>query len=505
MRQAVSEDQRLHPLSWLFTTSQSVKGLVVPLIVLLLASGGSNYELWAAVFIIPALASAVLQHIVFRYRLAEDELIIRDGVLTRTERHIPYGRIQNIDLLRNPLHRLLGVALVRVETASGHKPEAVIRVLSLEAIDAMRTRVFSDRQNAAARASATQNQQTDIVLQLPTRELMKLGIVSNKGLVVVSAVLGVLWQQSQAWDPARLLEGYLESELVADTLSQTPLATGIVATVIVVFVAVLVLRVLSIAWFLVQLHDFTLRRWDGRIRAEYGLFTKISRTITASRIQSLTVMESPLHRWFGRQSIELRTVGGNSDEANAGIEGSTPKARSQWLAPMVATTRAPKLLNEVLRQVDIEAITWTPIARRAWSRIFRRWLIPLGAGTLVAAGFFSSLVLILACAASGSLLALAHAHLYVKNAAYALMPWGIAFKNGWWDRTIKIVRYGKIQTVERGETPFDRRSRMASVRIDTAGAERIGHTIEIPFLDAPVATAVAQHLSAETGQHTFHW
>ena len=501
----MSESQRLHPLSWLFTTAQSVKGLVIPLVVLLLASGGSGYELWAAAFIIPATVTAVLRYMVFRYQLGDDELIIRDGVVTRTERHIPYERIQNIDLVRNPFHRLFNVALVRIETASGDKPEAIIRVLSLDAIDAMRVRVFRNRQPAVAGASPTDNQQTDVVLQLPTRELVRLGIVSNKGLVVVSAVLGVLWQQGESWDPAGLLAGYLESEQVAETLAQTPLATGVVAAVIVVCVAILVLRVLSIAWFVMQLHGFTLRRRDRGIRAEYGMFTKISRTITAARIQSLTVMESPLHRWFGRQSIELRTVGGNSDDANAGIEGTTPKARSQWLAPMVATTRTSQLLNEVLGDVNMEAVTWTPIARRAWLRIFRRWLIPVAAATILAAGVSSSAVLALACAASGSLLAFAHAHLYARHAAYSLTPWGIAFKSGWWDRSIKIVRYGKIQTVERGETPFDRRSGMASVRIDTAGAERIGHTIDIPFLDAPVATAVAQQLSAETSQHTFHW
>lgn len=502
----VSEERRLHPLSWLFATAQAVKGLIVPLVVLLLASGGSNLELLAAVFVIPATASAVLQYVVFRYQLAEDELIVRDGVLTRRERHIPYARIQNIDLVRNPLHRMLNVALVRIETASGDRPEAVIRVLSLDAIDDMRSCVFKDRRDAASQApGTTQNPRADIVLQLRSQELMRLGIVSNKGLVVVSAALGLLWQQGQWWDPEDLVEQYLESEWVAETLSNTPVVTGVVALAVVVLGAVLVLRVLSIAWFLVQLHGFTLRRRDGNIRAEYGLFTKISRSIPASRVQSLTAIESPLHRWFGRQSIELRTVGGGGDDPSAGPENAAPKAKSQWLAPMVATARVPQLLKEVLPEVEIEAVAWTPLARRSWLRILRRWLVVVGGGAMLGAVLFGSWTATLAWSASGSLLALAHARLYVKHAAYSLTPWGIAFKSGWWDRTTKIVRYSKIQTIARGETPFDRRSGMASVRIDTAGAERIGHTIDIPFLDADVATAVAQRISNESSQHAFRW
>ena len=128
-----SDDRRLHPLSWLFAAAQVARGFIVPAIVVLFASGES-YELWALAFAVPVAIGAVLQYAVFRYRLADDEIVVRDGLLTRTERHIPYARIQNVDLVQNPLHRLLRVALVRVETASGAKPEAVMRVLSLDAV-----------------------------------------------------------------------------------------------------------------------------------------------------------------------------------------------------------------------------------------------------------------------------------------------------------------------------------------------------------------------------------
>ena len=138
-----ADDRRLHPLSWLFTAARFAKGFLVPALLFLLASGGAGYELWGALFVGPVIAAAVVQYRVYRYRLAADEMIVRDGVLTRTERRIPYRRIQNIDLVQNPLHRLFGVALVRVETASGARPEAVMRVLSLDAAAEMRARVFA--------------------------------------------------------------------------------------------------------------------------------------------------------------------------------------------------------------------------------------------------------------------------------------------------------------------------------------------------------------------------
>ena len=133
------------------------RAFVVPAILVLFASGGSPYgmwgatgaRIWATIALVFVAVMAILPYLIFRYTLADAEIVIRDGIFTRTERHIPYSRIQNIDLVQNPLHRAFDVALVRVETASGGKPEAVLRVLSLEAIEQMRARVFAGRTDAA--------------------------------------------------------------------------------------------------------------------------------------------------------------------------------------------------------------------------------------------------------------------------------------------------------------------------------------------------------------------
>ena len=121
------------------------------------------------------------------------------------------------------------------------------------------------------------------------------------------------------------------------------------------------------------------------------------------------------------------------------------------------------------------------------------------------AGLLDSWLVVPVFAVPAALLALAHARLFVRHAGYALTPWGVVFKSGWWDRSVKLVRYSKIQTVEQGETPFDRRTGMASIRIDTAGAERVGHTIDIPFLDTAVAAAVRQRLCDEASRREFRW
>lgn len=545
-----ADDRRLHPLSWLFTAARFAKGFVVPALLFLVASGGAGYQLWGALFIGPVIVAAVVHYRVYRYRLAADEIVVRDGILTRTERRIPYERIQNIDLVQNPLHRFCRVALVRVETASGTRPEAVMRVLALDAVAEMHARVFAGRPAARETAAAglagrpggagppaaangtaampeapaapDGDPRGRVLLRVPAGELVKLGIVSNKGMVVVAAALGVFAQarpDEDVFEPVlrsaaeRLLRpaaDRLPLGAMADWLTAlrfaNPVLTAVLLAVTVVVLAFVLLRVLSVGWFLLQLHGFTLIRRGSDLRADYGLLTHVSRTIPTGRIQSFTATESPLHRWFRRQSIELRTVGGPaSADANVDFDASPdgPKAESQWLAPMVEAARVPALLQQVLPDVDLAAVTWRPLAARARRRIFVRGLGAAAVVTLfggLAAGAWG-----LALAPPAALAALLHARRWVAHAAWAITAWGVLFRSGWWTRRLAIVPLSRIQTVGFGESPFDRRHRMASVRIDTAGAAARGYTIAIPYLERAVAAEVVRRLYAEAGRRAFRW
>lgn len=542
-----ADDRRLHPLSWLFTAAQFAKGFIVPLLLVTAASRGADYELWGALAVGPVIVAAVLHYRVYRYRLAADEMVVRDGLLTRTERRIPYRRIQNIDRVQNPLHRLCGVALVRVETAGGARPEAVMRVLSLDAAAEMHARVFAGRPaageaavgpvgspaprgvrpdgpaaaipaagapGAGRSAPAACEPRRRLLLRVPAGELVKLGIVSNKGMVVVVAALGLL---AQALPDEDVVEPLLRSAAdrlplgaAADRLSALrfadPVLTVVLLVVSLVVLAVVLLRILSVGWFLLQLHGFTLTRRGSDLRADYGLFTRVSRTIPTGRIQSLTATESPLHRWFRRQSLELRTVGGAaSADVNVDYDASSggPKAESQWLAPMVETAQVPDLLRQVLPDADVAAVAWRPLAARARRRVLVRGLGAATAVTLLAGMTAGSWGLALGPPAAGA--ALLHARRWTAGAGYALTAWGVLFRSGWWTRRLALVPLARIQTVGLGESPFDRRHGMASVRIDTAGAAAAGYTIAIPYLERTVAAEIVDRLYAEAGRRAFPW
>lgn len=51
------------------------------------------------------------------YELTNDEIIVRKGILTRTEKRVPYHQITNVEVKRGLLDRLLGIGTVDAQTA----------------------------------------------------------------------------------------------------------------------------------------------------------------------------------------------------------------------------------------------------------------------------------------------------------------------------------------------------------------------------------------------------
>ncbi|HKQ60912.1 MAG TPA: PH domain-containing protein, partial [Candidatus Polarisedimenticolaceae bacterium] len=134
---------------------------------------------------------------------------------------------------------------------------------------------------------------------------------------------------------------------------------------------------------------------------------------------------------------------------------------------------------------------------------FRRTLLLVAA--VAAAGAWRGWTAPLVVLALGLPWAWLHALLYTRWTAYALTPHAVAFRRGWWKRRLGIVRYSKIQALALRRSPLDRLTGMASLHVDTAGAGRVGHAVEIHFLDAAAAAAVRDRLFDEASRRTFRW
>jgi putative membrane protein len=247
-------------------------------------------------------------------------------------------------------------------------------------------------------------------------------------------------------------------------------------------------------WAVVRLYGFTLRRVGDDLLAEFGLFTRITTTIPLRRIQTLTVFEGPLYRFFHRASVKAETAGGD-----AGEEGKT---RREPLVPIVRRAELEPFLRQVLPDIDLNVAAWERAAPRAFLRELRQGLIVSGVVSLffVVMLKFWTLVLLSSLAA----LSFVHARRYVATLGWAVTNTAVVFRRGWVWRRLTAARFSKMQTVALHQSPFDRRHDMARVQVDTAGAAG-SDAVNIPYLPARAARDLHLRLSAEASRTHFEW
>src|SRR5690606_29964072 len=198
---AATRERRLHRWSWLFVLLQQLRQFIVPLLVLGFLGRGGRYALWPLVGVAVLAAASIWRYFTYRYHVDGDRLVVREGLLERQVRQIPFARIHNVALHQTLLHRVFGVAEVRLESAGGNKPEAEMRVLRMGEALALE-RLIRSHGAAAANADpdalegegAADHADGRLLLSLQGVELVRLGLVSNRGMVVVAGAFAVSWQ-----------------------------------------------------------------------------------------------------------------------------------------------------------------------------------------------------------------------------------------------------------------------------------------------------------------------
>jgi putative membrane protein len=511
----------LHRWSILFLLGDSLKSLLLPLAALFFASRQSWWDTWLLLFSFPVGLFSVWRYFTTFYELAEDELVVRTGLLFRNERHIRYARVQNIESLQNPFHRLLRVAEVRVETAGASEQEAKLRVLSATDAEEVRRRVVEGKRRALAAAPtaaaeaatgpaeavAAGVETQDIapagetalrpLVRLGLGDLVAFGLTQNRGGLVIGAILGLLWE-ADLFDfdlgrPTRIARAFVKSLIADGRLFRDPglreaalVAAGL--AVILVFV-----RVLSVGWAIVQLYRFTLTRQGDEMRTMRGLLTRVHGTIPLSRVQLVTVRQAPLMRLFGRVEVRVQTAGGDKDASPA----------REWLAPSLREQDVDALVGEVFPGVWFSSLDWRPAHARAARRMWRSSLRWMALAFLPALAFPPTRVAALATLVPAVVFAALAARRRARSLGHALLPDHVGARGGWWWRHASLARYAKVQAVSLGTNPIDRRWDMAGVSADTAGGG--SHRITMECLDTGEARAVYEHLCARAAATTFRW
>lgn len=489
---------RLHNISPLFLFIEAVKKMVLPLLFGIVGTSGDKQDY--IIIGIAAVASIVtiMQFWFYHYWLEDDRLVVKEGIFFKSLRQVPYERIQNLNIEKNLLHKLFNVATLQIESASGSKPEAVIRVIADDQVKYIQQVVKDRNKQLSSAAELNSDEQRNEVVDeaapklyhMSNKDVTTYGFISHKALVPIGIVGSVLSQNDFYRDKfISIVQKFVGDLHIEDWALTEWFIYGMTFGLLML----VTIWLSSIALAFLKLYQFNLSRVDNTLHAEMGLLTKITANIPIKRIQLLKIKYSPLHRYFKKVSIKMETAGGVTEQS--GITMS-------WIAPLISKLGGQQLITSIQPEVDWQAIKWLGLEARAWKRVFKRLLFFILLAMIPLLFFYQALGLL-------PLLLLPFAYLYAKayirKSGYAVNDQIIAYRHGVFFHAISIVKISKIQNISVLQTPFDKRNKMARITVDTAGSNPVTQNINIHYLNTEKISDLMTFLSIKVSQSRFVW
>lgn len=343
---ASAAPQRLSLRTLLVRPARQLRALVVPLVVLLFLGGALDATRFVALPLAVAAvaAAALVRWATFTYRVRDDQIEIVHGLLNRQARSIPLDRVRGVDVTASLLHRLLGIAVLRIEAAAGGETQQEGELDAVTSAEAERLR-------------------TILLSRAPhARDMTRLGEANEAGPTPQAAETEADRPQAGAtlarlrprWYLYAPLTPYLFVPLalfgglvgfLADVVGQTgalsnedlrrAIEDGAAMPYLLVMLAglllVLTAPLVAIAAFAVTNWRFTLRLREGSLVGERGLFSRRSVSLARSRIRG----------WELREGLLLRTAGGAGLRALAtGLGDVQNRADLLPVAPRAEALRA---------------------------------------------------------------------------------------------------------------------------------------------------------------------
>lgn len=442
--------RRLHPLSIPYRVVQSGLGYV-PLVVFLgIASGpvaGAFTPVVQVLVVVGGLGAIVGWQVAYYRRFAyegtPDTFDIRSGVLSRRNREIPYRRVQNVDISRNVVHRALGIAELRIETAGGSETEATLRYVGYE--EAKRLQDELRRRKQREEASVDSGESERLLYSITPEDLAVLAVASFD-LRLVSFL--------------SVLLSFVAPTVLIDIVADLPVDPAFVITAVIVLLVV-GSAILSGANAVVTAYGFRLTATDEELRYERGLLQRHDGSIPLDKVQLLAFRENVLKRLLGYSSLVVETAGYSPGQGGGvGAESAVPIARRE-------------LTRSIAREIEpFGDVSITRPPKRARRRYAMRYLIAIA--VLAVVGYAVTAVLGAGLPWYAVLLGVpvapVAAHCKWASRGYDLGEDYVVTRAGFWYRTTRVVPYYRVQNVIETRTVFQRRWRLASVLIDTAGS-----------------------------------
>ncbi|MBA3250135.1 MAG: PH domain-containing protein, partial [Geodermatophilaceae bacterium] len=287
-----------------------------------------------------SLVFAALRWWRFTFAVDGQRLLVRQGLISRTDRAIPLDRIRGVDVEASPLHRLFRIAVLRVDAAAGTggADEAALDALAAPDAAHLRELLLTRRSGLppppdtlpVSTAPLDRLPESRVLARLDPRWLLYAPLVGSY-LAVPVALGGTLLRDVQALPIPESIRDVLD---VPDQTGTGRIVLSAAAVVALVLLGALIAGAVS-NW------GFVLSAREGNLVAERGLLTKRTVSLEQDRVRGFALVAG----------LGIRVVG--AARLTALVTGLGDQHRRGQLLPLGPLRVAERVAAQAVRRFDV--------------------------------------------------------------------------------------------------------------------------------------------------------
>jgi putative membrane protein len=429
----------------------------------------------------------------YRFRLSNDSVEIRSGLLQKSQLNLPFARIQNVKLEQPIYYRLSGYACLQLDTAGSSKQEARLIALPLGLAVALKEQILAIPRQPSQSTNTTNPENTlhpDNLLKpantceaedaheimLIRRSLSDLVIygISNKRVWLVLGGLVPFYDRLKSSLVSFLQSVGIDISQLLSVKTQTWWQFS-VNLILMIFLFTLLMMCISVLLAIVNYYGFTLSKKGKRYIRRSGLLNHDEVSMGQSRVQMLVQQQDALDRLFQRCHLSF-----SQNSAYSGHNDSHNDA-AKIMVPALTALECQQLIDDVYPLNHLKGLQFQTIHRFFIVRYAVYLWLPLCI-VLGILAMLSGKVILASCMPILWLVGFAAITLRWRR-------WGIAYdkhymyvRSGWIGVQYRLFPSYKIQQAQFKQSIFMRHRHLAGIKFVLASG-----SIVIPMLNEDLA------------------
>lgn len=461
--------KRYHPLSILLHLWKLAKNSVFFVIYLFVIKAGSesSFIVYSRYIFFLALGvsvcSIIFKWLTHKYELDDRSFHLYKGIFNKSERTIPFSKIQNVNRHTSLFHRFFKVTSVSFETGMMGE-DAAVKFEVISQAEAERIEANVAGANISEELTAVQPIHGEIepsfsldsesaaqertIHFTPTKnDILKASFTSLSFLVLIPVIISFYYKINEIINVEEKAGGILQNILSSRWL---------IAVIIIVFIVAS--TIFGIVRTFLKYGKYEISSDLERIYITKGVLDETAFSISKERVQAIEIEQSMIKRWLGLAEVKLISAGS--------LESNKNMHEINSLYPFLPKKRAYEMVSEILPSYQVtEGMARLP-QKALWLRLLRpSWL-----WMIVTAGLFYFKPAILKMKEAWWILSavllvivLVTRLLNFLNTRYTLNDRFIQFKTGSLTTTLFISKRDKIIEVEVTQSKLQQLFGLASI------------------------------------------